>query len=151
MLHTIHTTQHLNASPEAVWAFMSDARNLAKITPPYMGFEVLTAAEGIYAGQIIEYYVRPALGIKLHWVTEITHVQEGVYFVDEQRYGPYGFWHHKHFIKPNGSGVEMVDIVHYKVPMGFIGRMVNALFIRKQLEGIFQYRREQLDRMFNKG
>lgn len=149
MLHTIKTNQFLPATVDEVWAFMSDPQNLAKITPPYMGFHVLSSQEQIYPGQVIEYYVRPVLGIKMHWVTEITHVQQGVYFVDEQRFGPYSFWHHKHFIKPVAGGVEMTDIVHYKIPLGFIGRALNSLFIKKQLEGIFNYRHEQLGKLFN--
>jgi len=149
MLHTIKTSQFLERTIDEVWDFMSDPHNLKKITPPYMGFHVLSETEQIYPGQIIEYYVRPLLGIKLHWVTEITHVKEGAYFVDEQRFGPYAFWHHKHFIKPVSGGVEMIDIVHYKVPMGILGRLLNRLFIKKQLEGIFKYRQEQLDILFS--
>src|SRR5690606_35147038 len=103
----------------------------------------------MYAGQIIEYKVRPLLGIQLSWVTEITHIVEGSYFVDEQRFGPYSFWHHQHFIKPVTGGVEMTDIVHYKIPLGIIGRIMNSLFIKKQLNDIFLYRRSRLDELFN--
>lgn len=103
----------------------------------------------MFAGQIIEYTVSPVLGIKLNWVTEITHVENNHYFVDEQRFGPYTFWHHKHFIKQVEGGVEMTDIVHYKLPFGFIGRIVNSLFVKKQLKTIFEYRFNKLNELYN--
>lgn len=149
MLHTIKTKQVLNASIDEVWDFMSSPHNLAAITPAYMNFKVLSENEKIYAGQIIEYYVSPLLGVKMHWVTEITHVEKGVFFVDEQRYGPYSFWHHKHFIKAVPGGVEMTDVVHYKVPMGILGRLLNSMFIKKQLKDIFDYRYQKLEEKFN--
>src|SRR3954469_19056172 len=102
---------------------MSSPKNLAKITPAYMGFEILTDLKetNMHAGQIIEYYVTPVAGIKLNWVTEITHVKEKEFFVDEQRKGPYAFWHHRHAFKEVPGGVEMTDLLHYKIPFGFIG------------------------------
>jgi ligand-binding SRPBCC domain-containing protein len=103
----------------------------------------------MYAGQIIEYYVKPILGIKLHWVTEITHVQDHAFFVDEQRFGPYSFWHHKHFLKEVSQGVEMNDLVHYKVPLGVLGNIVNRLLIRQQLKEVFDYRYKKIDELFN--
>lgn len=116
-----------------------------------MGFVILSdPAEKMYPGQIIEYKVSPMLGIKLHWVTEITHVQDKEYFVDEQRFGPYAFWHHKHFLKETKEGVVMYDEVHYKAPMGVLGRMANALFIERQLKQIFDYRFGKIEELFNK-
>ena len=149
MLHSIKSIQFLPSTIDEVWGFMSNPANLKTITPPYMQFKVLSDQVPLYAGQIIEYYVRPLFGIKLHWVTEITHVVEGTYFVDEQRFGPYSFWHHQHFIKPVPGGVEMTDIVHYKIPLGILGRVMNTLFIKKQLDGIFRYRHKKLDELFN--
>lgn len=149
MLHSIKATQTLNSTLDEIWGFMSDPSNLKVITPPHMRFKVLSETAPIYAGQVIEYHVSPLLGIKMHWVTEITHVVEGAYFVDEQRVGPYSFWHHQHFIKQVASGVEMTDIVYYKIPLGAIGRMMNSLFIKKQLQGIFEYRHNKLDELFN--
>ena len=116
-----------------------------------MGFDVLTNIKGVemYPGQIIEYKVSPMMGIKLHWVTEITHVRDKVFFVDEQRFGPYAFWHHQHILKQVEGGIEMQDIVHYKIPFGIFGRLANALFVKKQLESIFSFRFEAVEKIFN--
>jgi ligand-binding SRPBCC domain-containing protein len=152
MIYTIETKQFLRANIDTVWKFMSSPKNLAKITPSYMGFHIITDEEQIktaYSGQIIEYTVSPILRIKMHWVTEITHLVEKKYFVDEQRFGPYSFWHHKHFIKEVEGGVEMIDIVHYKLPFGILGRIANALFVKKQLSEIFNYRYEKLEELYN--
>lgn len=152
MLHTLKTTQFLKSDKVTVWNFMSSPGNLALITPPYMGFHILSDKENIkemYAGQIIEYYVTPVFGLKMHWVTEITHVENHLYFVDEQRFGPYAFWHHQHFLKEVPGGIKMTDILHYKVPFGFIGRLVNALFVRRKIKEIFEYRFKKLEELFN--
>jgi ligand-binding SRPBCC domain-containing protein len=110
-IYRLETIQNLPISQKEAWDFLSDPKNLKTITPDYMGFEILSgAAERMYAGQIIQYIVTPVFGIPTKWVTEITHVQEGSYFVDEQRFGPYDLWHHKHFINPIKNGVEMIDI-----------------------------------------
>ncbi|MBL7911589.1 MAG: SRPBCC family protein [Bacteroidia bacterium] len=152
MLHKIESTQHIKSDMSTVWDFISSPKNLAVITPAYMNFTVINEVKPIdkmYAGQIIEYHVSPVLGVKLKWVTEISHVEDHYYFVDEQRFGPYTFWHHKHFIRKVDDGVEMVDIVHYKLPFGFIGRLVNTLFVKKQLKEIFNYRHKKIDELFN--
>jgi ligand-binding SRPBCC domain-containing protein len=151
LLYTIETSQLISADLATVWAFMSNPRNLARLTPPYLGFEVLSKENNdcVYPGQIIEYYVKPLLNIKLHWVTEITHVQDKSYFVDEQRFGPYAFWHHKHFLQETAGGVEMRDLVHYKLPLGLLGKLANAAFVKKQLKGIFDFRYQQLETLFN--
>ncbi|WP_242675538.1 SRPBCC family protein [Niastella koreensis] len=151
MLYTIETSQLIRADMATVWAFMSNPNNLARLTPAYLGFEVLSKenSDRMYPGQIIEYYVKPLLNIKLHWVTEITHVQEASYFVDEQRFGPYAFWHHKHFLQEKAGGVEMRDLVHYKLPLGYLGKLANAVFVKKQLKGIFDFRYQQIDSLFN--
>ena len=152
MLQSLNKKQFLNSDLDTVWNFMSRPENLSKITPEYMGFEVLTDIKGIemYSGQIIEYKVSPMMGIKLHWVTEITHVKNKSFFVDEQRFGPYKFWHHQHHLKEVEGGVEMIDIIHYKIPFGFLGKIANSLLVKKQLEEIFSHRFRVLDDMFNK-
>ena len=152
MLHTLQTTQLIKSDITTVWEFMSSPKNLAVITPEYMQFEVISElGEGnMYAGQIIEYYVRPLLGIKLHWVTEITHVKHKEYFVDEQRFGPYKFWHHKHFLKETSQGVEMYDLVHYQLPLGLIGKLGNQILVKKQLQQVFDYRFDIIEKLFNK-
>lgn len=117
-----------------------------------MQFEIINEENYIdemYPGKIIEYYVRPVGGIRMHWVTEITHMVVNEYFVDEQRLGPYAFWHHSHFLREVEGGVEMTDIVHYKAPMGFIGDIANNLLIRKKLKSIFDYRYKKIDEIFN--
>lgn len=151
MLHTLQTKQFIKSDIQTVWDFMSSPENLAKITPPYMGFKILTDLNNskMYPGQIIEYYVTPIAGLKMHWVTEITHVKNLEFFVDEQRFGPYAFWHHKHFLKQVDGGVEMIDIVHYKAPFGIIGRIANALFIGKKIKEIFDFRYKKLEEIFN--
>ena len=152
MLHTLKTKQLLRSDLNTVWEFMSSPGNLSKITPSYMGFDILSDTDDVgkmHQGQIIEYYVSPVYGIKMHWVTEITHVKTNEYFVDEQRFGPYKFWHHSHFLKQVEGGVEMTDILHYKLPFGFIGKIANALFVKKKITEIFNYRYSKLEELFN--
>lgn len=151
MLHTLTTKQFLKSDITTVWDFMSSPGNLTKITPSYMGFKILSDASEtkMYPGQIIEYYVTPIAGIKMHWVTEITHVKDKEFFVDEQRFGPYAFWHHKHILKEVPGGVEMIDSLHYKVPFGILGKAVNHLFIRKKINEIFDFRYKKLEQLFN--
>ncbi len=154
MLHTLKTNQVLKSDIKTVWDFMSSPKNLALITPSYMGFNILSDQEDIkimYPGQIIEYDVTPLMGIKMQWVTEITHVVHHQYFVDEQRFGPYAFWHHKHFLKEVSGGVEMSDLLHYKVPFGVLGKVVNAIFIKNKINEIFDYRFNKLEQLFNQG
>lgn len=116
-----------------------------------MGFDIQSGADReMYQGQIIEYVVTPLLGIKTKWVTEITHVVDKHYFVDEQRFGPYALWHHKHFLKPIANGVEMEDIIHYKLPFGFVGNLVQPWLVRPKLEEIFNYRKRKLEDLFGK-
>jgi ligand-binding SRPBCC domain-containing protein len=152
MLHTLQTTQFIKSDINTMWEFISSPKNLSSITPDYMQFEVISdlGDDNMYAGQIIEYYVRPLLGVKLHWVTEITHVKDKEYFVDEQRFGPYKFWHHKHFLKQVNGGVEMFDLVHYKLPLGLIGKIGNELLVKKQLQQVFNYRFDVIEKLFNK-
>ena len=102
----------------------------------------------MFAGQIIQYKVSPFPGFTTKWVTEITHVDEGSYFVDEQRFGPYRLWHHKHFIKEVDQGVEMEDIIHYKLPFGWLGQLAQPILVKKQLKQIFSYRETKLSTVF---
>ena len=117
-----------------------------------MGFDVITSdlPEKMYAGMIIAYHVRPLFGIKTTWVTEITHVNEFKYFVDEQRFGPYTMWHHQHLIEPVEGGILMTDIIDYQPPMGFLGAIANKLVIRKTLKEIFAFRKIKLEAYFGK-
>lgn len=148
-IYTLHKKQNLPISVEQAWDFLSDPRNLKVITPDYMGFNILSGADRpMYAGQIIQYIVTPVLGIKTKWVTEITHVIDKCYFVDEQRFGPYTLWHHKHFIKEVEGGVEMEDIIDYKIPLGILGQLVQPILVKPKLEEIFEYRQKKLIELF---
>ena len=150
--YQLHKEQQIPASIEAVWDFISSPKNLKDITPDYMGFEITSPnlPDKMYEGMIISYKVHPILGIPLTWVTEITHVYDLQFFVDEQRIGPYSLWHHQHHIRPIDGGVHMTDIVTYQPPMAFLGAIANSLFIKKQLESIFDYRFGAIERKFGK-
>lgn len=144
------TVQHINASIEECWTFFSNPENLEKITPDSIGFQITDFDhKSMYAGQIIQYKITPFLGLKLRWTTEITIVKENHYFIDEQRFGPYSLWHHKHFFEPTENGVKMTDIVHYALPLGFIGRIMNTLIVKNKLKEIFDNRVVKVDEIFN--
>ena len=148
-LHVLERTQRLPMALDEAWEFFTDPRNLAVITPPEMGFEVRSALpERVYAGMIITYRVRPLLGVPVTWVTEITHVREHEYFVDEQRFGPYRFWHHQHLFREVAGGVEARDIVHYALPPG--GGVARRWLVAPKLEQIFDYRRKVLQDRFGR-
>ena len=136
------------------WDFFSSPLNLAKITPPEMNFMVTTANNGqgdkMYAGMIITYKVSPLWGIKMNWMTEITHVDEKKYFVDEQRFGPYALWHHQHHFKQVEGGVLMVDILDYAIPYSIFGRIANMVLVKKQINRIFDYRAGAIEQLFGK-
>lgn len=148
-IYTKKCTQKLPISLDAAWEFFSDPKNLKTITPDYMGFFILSGADRpMFPGQIIQYIVTPVMGIEAKWVTEITHVVDRQYFVDEQRFGPYSFWHHKHFLKEIPGGVEMEDIIDYKVPFGIIGQLVHPIIVQPKLNEIFEYRKNKLVELF---
>lgn len=142
--------QYVNASIDKVWDFISSPQNLKKITPKNMGFDIRTSnlPNKIYEGMIISYTVRPLMRIPTNWVTEITHIRDKSYFVDEQRVGPYALWHHQHIIIPHKNGVLMKDIVSYQPPFGLLGRMANALVIKNKLNEIFDFRTKALEEIF---
>jgi len=152
-VHTLKRIQRLPIPLETAWEFFSSPANLKTITPSYMGFHIKSDPDTInkmYPGQIIAYTVSPLLGIPLFWMTEITHVQEGEFFVDEQRVGPYALWHHQHHFRTIPGGVEMTDLVHYRLPLGVLGRLAHSLFVRSQLNTIFDYRFRVLEERFGK-
>jgi ligand-binding SRPBCC domain-containing protein len=150
-MHILKTYQKLPISIEEAWEFFSSPKNLKIITPPYMGFDITSGGdEPMYPGQIITYIVKPIFGIPIEWVTEITHVEKNAFFVDEQRFGPYAFWHHKHYFKPIPGGIEMRDVVHYKIPLGPLGKLINHIYIQHKLKEIFDYRYQTLEKMFGK-
>lgn len=150
-VYTLKTKQILPISLEEAWEFFSSPLNLSKITPAYMNFVIKSElAEKMYPGMLISYKVSPVAGIPITWVTEISHVEENKFFVDEQRYGPYSMWHHEHHFKELDNGIEMTDIVSYVPPFGILGRIANSMFISKQVRGIFDYRSQVLEKYFPK-
>ena len=148
-IYTLHTKQKLPISMDEAWEFLSNPKNLEIITPDSMAFKTISGDDrAIFAGQIIQYIVKPMLGIPVKWVTEITNVVDKKYFVDEQRFGPYALWHHKHFLKEIPGGVEMEDIVDYKLPMGILGQLVHPFLVKPKLKEIFEYREKKLVELF---
>jgi ligand-binding SRPBCC domain-containing protein len=144
------TTQMVPLDLDLVWEFISSPANLKQITPEYMGFDITSKhlPEKIYPGLIISYRLSIFPGIRTTWITEITHVKENSYFVDEQRSGPYALWHHEHHLKKVTGGVLMTDIVSYKPPLGIIGSAVNHLFIKQKLKEIFTFRTMAIEGIF---
>jgi ligand-binding SRPBCC domain-containing protein len=137
---------------EQAWDFFSSPKNLAVITPPELNFQITSPElpERTHAGQIITYSVSPLLGISMPWMTEITHVNEPHFFVDEQRKGPYKLWHHQHHFRAVPDDTEMTDVVHYEVPMGIAGDLINSMIIRKKVQEIFDFRTKKLNALFGK-
>lgn len=142
----------IKAPLDEVWKFISSPGNLKEITPNYMGFDITSKnlPEQMYEGMLIRYMVSPIFGIKMTWVTEITKIDEGHYFIDEQRIGPYKIWHHQHFLEPIEGGTLMKDIVSYQPPFGILGRIANKFVIQGKLEEIFNYRRMAVLNKFGK-
>ena len=148
-IYTLHKTQKLPISLDDAWEFLCNPANLSKLTPNEMNMKIISGADRpMYAGQVLQYSVTPLPGFKTKWVSEITQYEEKKYFVDLQLYGPYAFWHHKHFVHEIEGGVEMEDIIDYKVPLGILGRLVHPFLVKPKLESIFDYRREQLEQLF---
>lgn len=146
-LHVLEREQRLPIPLDQAWDFFSDPRNLSRITPPEMGFELQSALpERMHAGMLVIYRIRPLMNVPITWVTEITHVEEPHRFVDEQRFGPYRFWHHQHTFREIPDGVEVHDLVHYALRPG--AGAVRPLLVAPRLEAIFDFRRNTLEEMF---
>ena len=149
--YTIHFTQKMPISLEKAWEFFSSPLNLSKITPESMKFVVTsdyTEQTKMYEGMIITYKVSPLLGIKMDWMTEITTVKDKEYFIDEQRFGPFKFWHHEHHFEEINGGVLMTDKLTYGIPFGIFGQLANTIIVAKQTQEIFDYRVKAVDEMF---
>ena len=148
-MHTLQRTQRLPITIEQAWEFFSSSENLKIITPDYLGFTLESGGDvPMYAGMLIKYTVKPLLGIPMTWVTEITHVEDKKFFVDEQRVGPYAIWHHEHHFKTIPNGIEMTDIVNYKLPFGFLGNIVEPFLVRSKVKEIFEYRNTKMIELF---
>lgn len=150
-VHELRTVQRLPVSLEKAWDFFSHPKNLAVITPEELNLKFTNElfGEAAYAGQVIAYTVKPLLGIPMFWLTEITHLEEGRYFVDEQRRGPYALWHHQHHFREIPGGVEMTDIVHYQIPFYPFGELALPL-VKKKLQEIFAYRIKRVEEVLGK-
>ena len=150
-LYTLHKTQKLPITIDEAWAFLCNPANLSKLTPQKMNMNIISKEDRpIYAGQILQYSVTPLPGFKTKWVSEITQFKDRDYFIDIQVYGPYAFWHHKHFIRAIEGGVEMEDLIHYKVPLGWLGRLLQPIIVKPKLEDVFNFRKTQLEKLFGK-
>ena len=149
-IFTIKAKQTISISIEEAWDFFSNPNNLPKITPPWLNLKVTSELpEKMYEGMIITYKVYPFLGIPSNWVTEITTVKEKSFFIDEQRFGPYKFWHHQHRFKEVNDKVEMEDIVNYALPLDPLSRPLNNILVGKKVREIFEFRKEVLETFFN--
>ena len=150
-IYSFKRIQLLPTTMTKAWDFFSTPKNLAKLTPADITFKILyvSGGEKVYAGQIIRYKITLLPGMKVNWLTEITHVKDYTHFIDEQRFGPYAFWHHQHHFKEVAEGVEMTDEVSYAIPLGFIGRMANWFFVERKLNAIFEYRHKAIENLFS--
>jgi ligand-binding SRPBCC domain-containing protein len=143
--------QNLPIPLAEAWDFFSSPLNLSKIIPAKVNLIItsnFTADTKIYPGMLISYKVSPIAGIKMNWVTEITHVKDHIYFVDEQRTGPYAMWHHEHHFKEINGGVHMTDILTYAIPYGIIGQLANKILVDKEIKDLFAYRLEAVNNLF---
>lgn len=148
-VHRIEVDQKLPIGLDEAWEFFSTPKNLDLITPPDMSFEILSGADSkAYAGQLIRYNIKPLFNISMNWITEITQCVDRAYFIDEQRFGPYKFWHHQHHFKEVEGGVKMKDILHYGIPLGFFGEIMGDILIHKKVQHIFNYREQKLNEIF---
>jgi ligand-binding SRPBCC domain-containing protein len=149
MIHHLEKEQFILADIGRAWEYFATPANLNTITPSDMEFEIVWGGEcRMYAGQLIEYRVEVLPGWKTHWLTEIRHVREGQYFVDEQRTGPYRFWYHEHIFEPVPGGTQMKDHITYQVPFGVFGEVLHKLYIRTRLEAIFDFRHNKITEIF---
>jgi ligand-binding SRPBCC domain-containing protein len=149
-VYCLNRKQKLPISLWEAWSFFSTSRNLESITPAFLKFQITSSVpDDIYSGLIITYRIAAVAGIPMTWVTEIKHVEAPYRFVDEQRIGPFRFWYHEHRFREVGGEIEMEDTVYYAMPLGWIGRLVHALFIRARLEAIFDFRRNYLGQLWH--
>ena len=150
-IYELKREQILKTDISTAWEFFSNPLNLNSITPPDLNFETISLPENkMYNGQIITYKIGLLPGIKQTWVTEIKSVADKKIFIDEQRFGPYKFWHHKHIFEEVNEGIIMKDLIHYALPFGILGNIIHSVFVKTKLENIFDYRYKILNEKFNK-
>jgi ligand-binding SRPBCC domain-containing protein len=147
LTHRLERAQVVRRSIDEVFAFFARARNLETITPPWLRFEVLTPEPvAMRAGALIEYRLR-LHGVPLRWTSRIEYWEPGAAFVDRQIRGPYRLWHHRHEFAPHGDGTMVRDRIHYALPLGHLGELAGALFVHRDLERIFDFRRATVARV----
>ena len=135
---------------DEAWSFFASPANLNKITPDDLDFRIIgSLPDRMYQGMLIRYKIKPMLNIPVDWVTEITMIEDRSFFIDEQRKGPYKIWHHEHHFKAVEGGVLMTDKLFYDIGMGFIGTLAGKIWVDKQVEKIFTFRKSRLDELFH--
>lgn len=152
-IYNFRFTQHISAGIEEAWDFFSSPLNLSRITPS-LGFVItsnIKPGQKMYPGILVSYKVKPFAGIKINWLTEITHIREKEYFIDEQRFGPFAFWHHQHHFQETPGGILMEDILSYAMPYGIVGRIANSMMVENRILDIFKTRELKINDIFNKG
>jgi ligand-binding SRPBCC domain-containing protein len=148
VIYRLYRRQVVGGSVPAVFGFFKDPRNLEAITPPWLGFRILEAtAREVQLGTRIPYRLR-LHGMPLRWESLISEYVEGELFADEQITGPYRRWYHRHLFREVSDGVAIEDIVCYQLPFGLLGRLAHAMFVRRQLRVIFDYRAERIAQFF---
>jgi ligand-binding SRPBCC domain-containing protein len=150
-LYTLYAKQTVDKEIDFLWDFFSKPRNLNKLTPEDVQFKIISGeSDDFYEGKIISYKIKPFKLVALNWVTEISQVKEGSYFIDNQIFGPYKMWHHEHHFKRNDNGTtEIIDKVKYKVPFYILGKLIHKIFIRRKLFNIFMFRQKKINELFN--
>ncbi len=144
----INMKQHINKPLEVVFEFFSKPENLEMITPKSLSFNILTPTPiKMEKGSLIDYTIR-LFGIPIHWRTLISDYEPPFRFVDQQIKGPYTFWHHTHTFELVEGGVEIIDQVKYSLPLGWLGTLAHAIWVRKDLEQIFEYRKTVIQNYF---
>jgi ligand-binding SRPBCC domain-containing protein len=148
-MFTLERETFVAAPRSQVFAFFSDPQNLARITPPSLGFEIVEApSRPLRAGDRIHYRIRLLGLLRVPWISKITAWREGTYFVDEQERGPYRSWRHEHALHAAGRGVLMIDRVEYDLPLGTVGRLFGERWVRRNLREIFDYRAHAIREIF---
>ena len=148
-MHRIVHKQQLPVSLDEIWKFFSLPGNLKKITPPSLGFNIVSGGEGVmYKGMVVTYDIDSAFSLPYTWVTEIAEYEEKKFFVDRQRSGPYAYWNHEHYFAEIPNGIEITDILEYKMPLGLLGTLAHPFFIKNKIQKIFEYRSQKLEELF---
>lgn len=147
--YTLQRKLKLPITIEEGWSYFSNPANLREITPDWLRLTITSqAGTDMYAGMIVCYRIHPFPATSLNWVTEITHAEPPHLFVDEQRCGPYRFWHHQHHLREIPDGIEVEDLVHYVLPLGPVGYFAHKVLVKRQLEEIFNFREKALRARF---